>query len=162
MYCTLVKTKVSAVYCAGVNLTVTCNYKYSITYGGSCYFGNDQLLSWQGATDFCLEQSANLAYINSEAENDVVTHVFPSTILRTWIGLNDIAREGVYVWENDNSPASYTKWASGQPDNGQFREDCAELLLAFISVGFTASYWTDRSCFLQLVSVCKRGKWMHF
>lgn len=43
-----------------------------------------------------------------------------------YIGLNDIDKEGVYVWR-DGSPLSYTNWDANQPDDGGSSEDYAEI-----------------------------------
>ena len=42
-----------------------------------------------------------------------------------WLGLNDIAEEGVWVW-SDGSPVTLTKFGHGQPDNF-WNEDCVEM-----------------------------------
>ena len=38
------------------------------------------------------------------------------------IGMNDIAKEGVFVWD-DGSPVTYTRFLRGEPSNGN-GEDC--------------------------------------
>ena len=50
------------------------------------------------------------------------------TVSRTWIGLNDVEEEGVFVWTSSLKRAEPTFWASGEPGDVGFREDCAILI----------------------------------
>ena len=36
---------------------------------------------------------------------------------RYWIGLNDIANEGSFVYNSDQSSISWENWRNGQPNN---------------------------------------------
>ena len=40
--------------------------------------------------------------------------------------MNDIAEEGVYIWE-DGSPVTHARYAPNQPDNYANSEDCMTL-----------------------------------
>lgn len=53
-----------------------------------------------------------------------------------WIGANDRAAEGQWVWE-DGQPLSYTRWNSGEPNNAG-EEDCAHVS--------AANGWNDLPC----------------
>ena len=44
--------------------------------------------------------------------------------LRTWVGLNDIAEEGVYRWSYNNQENGYAGFAANEP-NGNVYENCA-------------------------------------
>ena len=41
-----------------------------------------------------------------------------------WIGLNDIAVEGTYVWNSTGKVTTYGYWLSGQPDNYYNEDAC--------------------------------------
>ena len=60
-----------------------------------------------------------------------------------WIGLNESMR----VW-SDGSPVSYTKWASGQPDNGDDNQKCAAMAI-------DGGSWKGASCKNKLPFVCE-------
>ena len=62
-----------------------------------------------------------------------------------WLGLTDIANEGQYVWESDNSIASDIDWAEGFP-LARDGEDC---------VRRCSDGWCDRKCSAQLYIVCQ-------
>ena len=46
-----------------------------------------------------------------------------------WIGLNDFAQEGTFVWSNGD-PVTYTNWYPGEPNDFLGMEDGVELNLA--------------------------------
>ena len=62
----------------------------------------------------------------SSAINNVVDDDFVRDLMREyghyWIGLNDQAVEGTFVWQDGSTP-NYTNWQSGQPDQGS-RANC--------------------------------------
>ena len=53
-----------------------------------------------------------------------------------WIGFNDLASEGSWVWQNGDD-ASYTNWGSGEPNNSG-DEDCAH--------PYDSGAWNDHRC----------------
>lgn len=70
-----------------------------------------------------------LASINSAAEQAFIEAVFLSGQLRSniyWIGLNDIVREGMYVWSS-GEPLTYTNWAPLEPNDEPPGEDAVVL-----------------------------------
>ncbi len=58
--------------------------------------------------------------------------------------MNDIKKEGTFVWISTNAPAKYTNWnkATGEP-NGRTSENCG-------SYWGPGPYWNDNNCNLQL------------
>ena len=44
-----------------------------------------------------------------------------------WIGFNDIANDGTWVW-SDGTPSDYSAWSSSEP-NGGTNENCGKLSL---------------------------------
>ena len=61
-----------------------------------------------------------------------------------WIGLNDIAVEGTFVWPG-GSGTSYTAWKSVEPSNGS-TEYCVRLL---------RREWWDTDCHIQHYYICE-------
>jgi len=62
----------------------------------------------------------HLVTINDAAENQwVLNTFFPLTgvpYASLWIGLNDAANEGQFVWAN-GEPVTFTYWYPGEPNN---------------------------------------------
>ena len=85
--------------------------------------------------------------IHTETENQLVRDMLFRLRVRGWIGLNDIAEEGNFVW-SDGSPKGYTQWASKEPDIGfrGGRQDCTCMCLG---------KWRDVMCNIIRPFVCK-------
>ena len=85
---------------------------------------------------------ANLVSIQTQAENDCIVASLVNMGLNSvndviWIGLNDEAVEGTFVWY-DQSPVTYTNWASGEPNNNGSGEDCVQI--------YPDGRWNDLPC----------------
>lgn len=85
----------------------------------------------------------DLVTISSSAETTFLGSFITEN---AWIGINDIANEGVFVWIS-GAPVFYTNWASGEPNNDG-NQDCG----LFYPIQFT---WDDLGCFNQLSFVCE-------
>jgi len=79
-------------------------------FGGHCYAptlsGN-----WQATEDDAVLAGGHLVTINDVAENDFI---FSLTGGGPWIGYNDIAVEGTFVWVS-GIVTGYENWATGEP-----------------------------------------------
>ena len=92
---------------------------------------------------------ANLPAIESQEENVYVQHRHHGE--KAWIGLNDIATEGLFTWV-DGSLDKFRYWAKKQPND--FRgEDCVHTLGA--GQGYK---WNDVGCAVCHQYTCKKGK----
>ena len=92
---------------------------------------------------------ANLPAIESQEENVYIQHRHNGD--KAWIGLNDIATEGVFAWV-DGCPFKFRYWAQNQPNN--FRgEDCVHTL------GPGHGYMSnDVDCSACHQYTCKKGR----
>jgi RHS repeat-associated protein len=84
-------------------------------YNGHTYLATDSLLTWSQAEAYAQGIGGHLVTINDSAENEWVRTTF-SSLSVLWIGLNDSVQEGKWVWPSGQA-ASYTNWASGEPNN---------------------------------------------
>ncbi len=79
-------------------------------------------MNWTLARDYCVAQGARLANIANSTQNLSLQTVIPAGG-SAWIGANDIAVEGSWVWLNEGQLV-YSNWRSGEPNNSG-NEDCA-------------------------------------
>ena len=97
-----------------------------------------------------MDYGSSLVGIESAEEDVFVQHLHYGQ--PSWIGLNDQANEGVYLW-TDGGPVSYTHWASGISSPYSETEDCVE------SSGRLMKYhWKPSSCDNCRDFTCKKGK----
>jgi lectin-like protein len=91
--------------------------------------------SWTDSEAEALTLGGHLVTINNAAENDWVFDTFvpllPTDVFATlWIGLNDAAQEGTFVWVS-GEPVTFTNWSTNQPDNARGTEDYAHVWTQF-------------------------------
>ena len=95
--------------------------KCDLRINNNCYVHIDKSVKWGKAESCCVEWGGHLASIHSEGENELLNSIRNKNRL-TWIGLNDKAKEGTFVW-TDGTSYNYNKFSRGQPDNGWGVED---------------------------------------
>ena len=84
-----------------------------------CYAYVDDNLNWNQAENCCVAWGGHLASIHSNDGNNILNSIRNQSKW-TWIGLNDIATDGVYVW-TDGTPFDYDSTNSGLPySNGEY------------------------------------------
>lgn len=89
--------------------------------------------TWKGAVDFCNKNGWKLAVVNSEAKQKKIESIgkkldeFKRGKVELWIGANDLAKKGRFVWEANKKPLEYTNWMSGMPDNRGGKEHCVHM-----------------------------------
>jgi hypothetical protein len=100
---------------------------------------------WTTASATCATFGTQLAKADDVTEN---THI--GTLLggvTGWIGLNDRATEGTWLWEDGTGP-SFTSWNTGEP-NDSGGEDCVHINHA------RAGGWNDYPCANAQPFVCE-------
>ena len=108
-------------------------------------------MDWLEAEGYCNALGGTLAsFQNRNALSAIATAT--QLLFKTngyWIGFNNIDQDKGFVW-SDKSPASFTNWAFGQPDNFNGRENCAEMR--------STQLWSDSMCYLNRGWMCKIDK----
>ena len=75
---------------------------------------------WEDGQAQAAAEGGYLVTINDEAEQKWLQTVFGSQ--PSWIGLNDIAQEGQWVWDN-GEPLTYTNWGHQEPSDTSIEEE---------------------------------------
>lgn len=105
--------------------------------------------SYAASRDRCREHGAEMWIADGPAE---ATWVFAQALAVRrqdyWIGLDDIATEGTFVWA-DGAQRAYTNWNQGEPNNAG-NEDCAQLRA-------DTGRWNDLPCDRRLGVICEEA-----
>jgi hypothetical protein len=130
-----------AVVCMTLLLLPVTNVKATVLFGpitnpvnGHVYYVLDTA-SWTDSESEALTLGGHLVTINDGAENDWVFDTFvpllpPDVGATLWLGLNDAAQEGTFVWAS-GEPVTFTNWGINQPDNARGVEDYAHMWTPF-------------------------------
>lgn len=98
---------------------------------------------WHTAETEAVNLGGHLVTINDQAEQEFVwqnfIRVYGEDAQRSfWIGLNDIANEGRFVWSS-GEPVTYTHWAVGEPNNA----GNGDAVYIWPGASSAESYWAD-------------------
>ena len=69
-----------------------------------------------------------------------------------WLGINDLANQGQYVYASDGQEVVDGMWSSGQPNNAADR--CVSYFNLLTQYDSNAGWW-DRSCDLYKLFICQ-------
>ncbi|KAK3094468.1 hypothetical protein FSP39_002108, partial [Pinctada imbricata] len=107
---------------------------------------------------YCRAFGSRLVSIETQDENDFLVHRFKLIQSefnppKFWIGGNDIAETGTWVWEKTDTKIAdgYHDWNNGNPDNGgdDADEHCLEIQADH---GWK---WNDNECRETFYPVCE-------
>jgi hypothetical protein len=105
--------------------------------------------SYSDAEADCVAQGGHLASIHGDAEQmEAWSGAFSITNDQWWIGLNDLASEGVYDW-TDKTPFDHEGWAGGEPNDAGGNEDCVHL------ANWGGGLWNDIPCQVEFRYICR-------
>jgi len=111
---------------------------YSFDYGGKTYEVVKENQTWEDAAACAVERGGTLARIDDESEQNAIfdelnnnaSIIVANTVAPDgggasyiWIGANDIAEEGTWIWDGDNDGSGEQFWSgavSGVPVNDLF------------------------------------------
>ena len=119
-------------------------------FNSFCYAVSKKCANWTEALANCRQKNASLVNVYSKEENVFIQRLRNGA--KSWLGLNDISREGTFTWAGSRA-GNFTVWAKNQPNNvGD--EDCAHTL------GIGHNYkWNDVKCSDCHQYTCKKGQW---
>eukprot|EP01084_Bolivina_argentea_P082730 149798_1 len=130
----------------------------TLVFVSNSYHLIDESLTWQDGNTRCNALGSTLATITSQQQqNEAIELCATSTVLGQpqgyvvgcFFGLNDLSSEGSYKFV-DNTPLTYSFWASEQPNNIN-NEDCVRMSLHTAQV---YGSWFDDPCSYQRPILC--------
>ncbi|XP_007947853.1 tetranectin [Orycteropus afer afer] len=120
-----------------------------------CFLSFAQAKTFHEASEDCISRGGTLGTPQTGSENDAIYEYLHQSLgaeAEIWLGINDMADEGVWVDPTGGS-ISYKNWETeitAQPDGGK-AENCAALS------GAAAGKWFDKRCRDQLPYICQFG-----
>eukprot|EP00092_Neocalanus_flemingeri_P056901 GFUD01067515.1.p1 GENE.GFUD01067515.1~~GFUD01067515.1.p1 ORF type:complete len:229 (+),score=46.25 GFUD01067515.1:42-728(+) len=99
--------------------------------------------TWYEAMAKCKELGGYLVEITSQEEQDLIVRTsqalgWDKLKLNFWLGLNDIEKEGTWIWEQSQRGVNdgFSNWHAGEPSGGN--ENCGAT--------WTGNKWNDYPC----------------
>ena len=89
-------------------------YTTKAVLGGLRYTYNPTLQTWTAAEATAVTAGGHLASIANQQVQSALISTFGQS--GYWVGLNDAATEGTFVW-SDGAPLTYTNWYQSSPVN---------------------------------------------
>jgi len=89
---------------------------------------------------------------NDEVEGEAAKNP-RDTQLKAWLGLNDLAKEGNYVW-NDGAMAKFSNWVYGKTAPESVDQDCAVMIQGDKISG---GKWKNRRCTERHPFICRKS-----
>uniref|UniRef100_A0A5F9CBX3 Collectin subfamily member 10 n=1 Tax=Oryctolagus cuniculus TaxID=9986 RepID=A0A5F9CBX3_RABIT len=104
--------------------------------------------NYRESVTHCRIRGGMLAMPKDEAANTLIAdYIAKSGFFRVFIGVNDLEREGQYVFTDNTPLQNYSNWKEGEPSDPYGHEDCVEML--------SSGRWNDTECHLTMYFVCE-------
>ncbi len=123
----------------------TCNGCVLHQEAGRAYWRCDRVARWSTVQSLCLSFGANLATVDTPAENLVLLFLLGDAGAG-WIGINDIGDPGNFTWI-DGSPVDFTLWRDGIEPGESPDADCGGLT--------SAADWVVFNCLNSRPGICE-------
>nr|XP_055109186.1 collectin-11 isoform X9 [Symphalangus syndactylus] len=99
----------------------------------------------------CQGRGGTLSMPKDEAANGLMAaYLAQAGLARVFIGINDLEREGAFVYSDRSPMRTFNKWRSGEPNNAYDEEDCVEMV--------ASGGWNDVACHTTMYFMCEFDK----
>ncbi|XP_019063722.1 collectin-11 isoform X2 [Fukomys damarensis] len=99
----------------------------------------------------CQGRGGTLGMPKDEAANGLMAaYLAQAGLARVFIGINDLEREGAFVYSDRSPMQTFSKWRSGEPNNAYDEEDCVEMV--------ASGGWNDVACHITMYFLCEFDK----
>ncbi|KAK3595855.1 hypothetical protein CHS0354_014678 [Potamilus streckersoni] len=118
--------------------------------GKKCYkFFDAPPNTWSDARDFCQAVDGDLLKVENKDEKAWITTQMMAKTRQYWVGLNDRAVEGTYVWADGMSSQSILIPWNQEPNDYSGQEDCGVI--------YHNGGYNDANCASQAAFICELG-----
>ncbi|XP_070427882.1 collectin-11 isoform X3 [Equus przewalskii] len=99
----------------------------------------------------CQGRGGTLSMPKDETANGLMAaYIAQAGLARVFIGINDLEREGTFVYSDRSPMQTFNKWRSGEPNNAYDEEDCVEMV--------ASGGWNDVACHITMHFMCEFDK----
>ncbi|XP_008059858.2 collectin-11 isoform X3 [Carlito syrichta] len=99
----------------------------------------------------CQGRGGTLSMPKDETANGLMAaYLAQAGLARVFIGINDLEREGAFVYSDRSPMQTFNKWRSGEPNNAYDEEDCVEMV--------ASGGWNDVACHITMYFMCEFDK----
>ncbi|XP_063645426.1 collectin-11 isoform X8 [Pan troglodytes] len=99
----------------------------------------------------CQGRGGTLSMPKDEAANGLMAaYLAQAGLARVFIGINDLEKEGAFVYSDRSPMRTFNKWRSGEPNNAYDEEDCVEMV--------ASGGWNDVACHTTMYFMCEFDK----
>jgi len=122
----------------------TCTHR---VWGGSTYLVCPTATTYTLAMTGCHDLGYELVTVDTASENTWLQAQLPGGSRDTgaWIGLNDYATEGTFLWVATGLSPHFTNWRAGEPNGSG---DC-------VNMAVSDGTWGDEQCTVTRLYVCE-------
>ncbi|NWW27997.1 COL11 protein, partial [Falcunculus frontatus] len=100
---------------------------------------------------YCHGRGGTLSMPKDETANNLIaSYINQAGLTRVFIGINDLEKEGNFVYSDRSPMQTFNKWRSGEPNNAYDEEDCVEMV--------ASGGWNDVACHITMYFVCEFDK----
>ncbi|NXS20511.1 COL11 protein, partial [Mystacornis crossleyi] len=100
---------------------------------------------------YCHGRGGTLSMPKDETANSLIaSYINQAGLTRVFIGINDLEKEGNFVYSDRSPMQTFNKWRSGEPNNAYDEEDCVEMV--------ASGGWNDVACHITMYFVCEFDK----
>ncbi|XP_078503991.1 collectin-11 isoform X1 [Lissotriton helveticus] len=100
---------------------------------------------------YCQGRGGTLCMPKDDTANALIaSYIHQSGLIRVFIGINDLEKEGHYVYSDRSPMQTFNKWCDGEPNNAYNEENCIEMV--------ASGCWNDVSCHITMYFICEFDK----
>ncbi|XP_015711711.1 collectin-10 isoform X3 [Coturnix japonica] len=104
--------------------------------------------NYREALMHCKDRGGTLAMPKGEVINALLAdYISSSGLFRAFIGINDMEKEGQFVYADSSPLQNYSNWKDGEPHDSTGHEDCVEML--------STGEWNDSECQVTIYFICE-------
>ncbi|XP_052521839.1 P-selectin isoform X10 [Tympanuchus pallidicinctus] len=128
------------VCCLGIAV-FTCGVVMQV--GAWTYYYSEEDYEWDDARTYCQTFFTDLVAIQNKEEIEYLNRTLPYHGKYYWIGIRKL--RGIWTWVGTKKALTKeaANWATGEPNNRKFNQDCVEI---YIKRSSEAGKWNDEPC----------------